>query len=142
MSVEVKLRTRELLEKLESPELWRYAASEWHKLYRQYVPYKEGALYANVNITADRNTAQIEHTVPYAHYMYEGVVYGPNVPIMHGGAVTGYFSPKEPKNNTGRALTYSTVYSGKATKHWDVAAMPTQLPLLEQSIESYIKAKL
>lgn len=142
MSVEVNLRTRELLEKLESPELWRYAASEWHRLYRQYVPYQEGALYSNIIITADRGKAQIEHTVPYAHYIYEGKVYGPSIPIMQGGAPTGYFSPKTPKHSTGKALTYSTVYSGKATKHWDVAAIPTQLPLLEQSIENYIKVKL
>lgn len=142
MKVDVKLKTRELKAKLEDPALWQYAASEWHKFYRQYVPYKEGALYKIVNITADRCHAQIEHTSPYSHYMYEGVVYGPSIPIMHGGAVTGYFSPKTPKHSTGRALTYSTLYSGKATKHWDEAAMATQLPLLEQSVAGYINSKL
>lgn len=142
MLVETNLRTRELLSRLESPEVWQYAASEWHRLYRQYVPFREGLLYSTVNITAEKNSAQIEHTVPYAHYMYEGVVYGPSVPIMQGGVPTGFFSPQIPKRNTGRELAYSTLYSGKATRHWDEAAMPTQLPLLEQSVADYIAAKL
>lgn len=141
-TVEANLKTAEIKAQLDDTSVWLYAASEWHRLYRQYVPYREGALYSSVSITGKGNTAQITHTVPYAHYIYEGVVYGPSVPIMQGGAPTGYFSPKTPKNNTGRALTYSTLYSGKATKHWDVAAQATQLPLLVQSVENYIKAKL
>lgn len=138
MAVEVKLNTRVLGAKLESAETWTYAAEEWHRLYRDYVPYREGALYGNIKIVAKKNAATIVHTVPYAHYLYEGVVYA----ITHGGVPTGYFLPKTPKNNTGRALTYSTLYAGKATRHWDEAAKPTRMPLLLRSLEAHIKAKL
>lgn len=142
MAVEIKLNTKVLAAKLENAATWIYAAEEWHRLYRQYVPYKEGMLYNSIKINASKKGATITHTVPYAHYLYEGVVYGPSVPIMHGGVPTGYFSPVSPKNNTGRSLTYSKLYSGKATRHWDEAAKPTQMPLLEESIAKYIEAKL
>lgn len=36
----------------------------------------------------------------YAHYQHEGVVYAPNYPIVQGGAIVGWYSPK-----------------GKGTKH-------------------------
>ena len=140
--VEVNLKTKELAAKINNPATWKYAASEWHRLYRQYVPYAEGMLYNSIKINADKNGATITHTVPYAHYMYEGVVYGPSVPIMQGGVPTGYFTPVDIKHNTGRALTYSKLYSGKATRHWDEAAMATQLPLLEESVGKFIKSKL
>lgn len=140
--VEANLRTKDLVAQLNDSALWLYAAQEWHRLYRQYVPYREGMLYNSVVYSAENGQATITHTVPYAHYIYEGVVYGPSVPIMQGGTVTGYFSPKTPKTSTGRALTYSTLYSGKATKHWDQAAKATKLPLLEKAIDGYIKAKL
>ena len=142
MAVEIKLNTKVLAARLENAATWIYAAEEWHRLYRQYVPYAEGMLYNSVKINASKKGATITHTVPYAHYLYEGVVYSPSVPIMHGGVVTGYFTPVDKKNNTGRALTYSKLYSGKATRHWDEAAKPTQMPLLEQAVGNYIKAKL
>ena len=142
MAVEIKLKTKELAAKLDDAGTWTYAASEWHRLYRQYVPYAEGMLYNTIRITGSKGHAEITHTVPYAHYMYEGVIYGPSVPIMQGGVPTGYFTPVDIKHNTGRPITYSKLYSGKATRHWDEAAMATQLPLLEESVGKFIKAKL
>lgn len=140
--IEANLRTKELVSGLNDPALWLYAAQEWHRLYRPYVPYREGFLYNSVVYGSGNGQATITHYMPYAHYMYEGVVYASSVPIVQGSAVTGYTSPRVPKYNTGRALTYSTLYSGMATKHWDQAAKATKLPLLEKAIDGYIKAKL
>ena len=142
MKVEAHLKTAQLLGRINAPEVWTYAASEWHKLYRQYVPYRNGALYSSVSITAQKGTATITHTAPYANYLYNGVVYGPSVPIKQNGVITSWFSPKAPKHSTGRAMTYSTLFSGKATKHWDEAAKATQLPLLNASVEAYLKNNL
>lgn len=124
------------LKEVRSPAFWKYAASEWHRLYRPYVPFKEGALYGTVNIKGGALTGTIEHTVPYAHYMYEGRVMGPNVPIMQAKRVVGYFSPTKPKHYTGAAIHYS----GMGCAHWDEAARPTQFPILIQSLQNYVNS--
>lgn len=120
--------------KAQGEKLWTFAATEWHRLYRPYVPFKEGALYGTVNITGGHCEGVIEHTVPYAHYAYEGLVYGPNIPIMQGGAVVGFFSPVAPKHPTGRMLQFS----GMGSRHWDEAARPTQLPALVSSLQAFV----
>lgn len=56
------------LSKVRSNAFWTFAATEWHRLYSPYVPYREGMLYNTVRITPK----QIEHVVPYARYIYEG----------------------------------------------------------------------
>lgn len=117
---------------IRGPAFWTFAASEWHRLYRPYVPFKEGVLYGSVNISGGNSEGVIEHTAPYAHYAYEGEVYGPNVPIMQAGQAVGFFSPEAPKHPTGRMMHYS----GKGSRHWDEAAAPTQLPKLLQSLQS------
>lgn len=122
------------MSRVQGQKFWTYAASEWHRLYRPYVPFKEGALYGQVNISGGNGTGTIEHTVPYAHYAYEGLVYGPNVPITQGGAVVGYYSPTSPKHPTGAMLRFT----GMGTRHWDEAARPTQLPSLVHSLQSFV----
>lgn len=47
---------------------WTYAASEWHRLYSDYVPMDEGTLTNSVII----RPKEIEHTAPYAQYQYNG----------------------------------------------------------------------
>ena len=69
----------------------------------KYVPYRNGEL-AYTTRTIEKN--QIVYSAPYAHYMYEGKVMGPNVPIKENGLVTGWFSPQKPKNYTGKDITY------------------------------------
>ena len=121
---------------LRSKELWTFIGSEWHRLYREFCPFKEGILYNQVRIEGGDCEAVIEHTAPYAHYMYEGRVYGPNVPISQGGCIVGYFSPKAPKHPTGAMITYR----GKGSRYWDKAAEPTKKPLLIRSIQNYINS--
>lgn len=121
------------MDRVRSEKFWTYAASEWHRLYRPYVPFREGALYNTVNITGGGGEGMIEHTVPYAHYLYEGEVFGPNIPIMQGGVPVGYFSPVVPKHPTGKLMHYS----GMGSRHWDEAAKPTQLPMLVQSLQAF-----
>ena len=126
------------LNRVQSEKLWTYAASEWHRLYRPYVPFREGILYNQVNITGGNGQGIIEHTAPYAHYLYEGIVYGPNIPISQGGEVVGFFSPVAPKHPTGRMMHYNTMHSPFASRHWDEAARPTQFPMLQQSLQAFV----
>ena len=109
---------------------WTFAASEWHKLYEPYVPMDQGELQSKVVI----RPKEIEHTTPYAHYQYMGIVYGPNYPIVENGKIVGYYS-KGPKKPTGKKIQYKRP---KASAKWDKAAAPTQLPKLASSLQAYV----
>lgn len=79
------------------------------------IPFQQGALRNSVNYPQGIYGGEIEYNTPYAHYQYEGIVYGPNIPIRDaGGNITGWYSPPS-KNPTGRPLTYHTAGTGD---HW------------------------
>lgn len=72
------------------------------------IPFRQGALRNSVNYPQGIYGGEIEYNTPYAHYQYEGIVYGPNYPIRDAeGNITGWYSPPK-KNPTGRKLTYHT----------------------------------
>lgn len=55
----------------------------------------------------------IEWNTPYAHYLYKGIVYGPNIPVYDAdGNLIGFFSPPK-KHPTGRSIEYHTPGTGK-----------------------------
>ena len=110
---------QKLLDVVADDTLGLFAASEWHKFYQKYVPVQSGAMYSAVEI----RPWEIEHTSPYAHYQYEGKVYGPNSPRGRK------------KHPTGGKLHYT---SGTATDHWDQKAAQTQMDKLEQSLAAFI----
>lgn len=79
------------------------------------IPFQQGALRNSVNYPQGIYGGEIEYNTPYAHYQYEGIVYGPNIPIRDAeGNITGWYSPPK-KNPTGRPLTYHTAGTGD---HW------------------------
>ena len=80
-----------------------------------YVPFRQGALRNSVRFPQGVDGGEIEYNTPYAHYLYEGEVYGPNIPIKDvQGNITGWISPPE-KSPTGRPLQYHTP---ETTDHW------------------------
>ena len=95
------------------------------KMCDPYVPMKTGTLaYRKLNVTPNF----VQYEGPYAHYMYEGMIYGPNIPIYENiGAtkvITGYFSiPGKAKSPTGRYMTYSQEMHPLASRHWDKEMM-------------------
>ncbi len=135
LTAEEKINVQGLKNAVQSDKFWTYAATQWHRLYKDWVPMDNGVLYNNVQIRAK----EITHMAPYAHYLYEGKVYGPSIPISEGGTVTGFFSPRNrPKSPTGKALKYSQGKHNKASAKWDQAAAPTQLPKLVKELQSYV----
>ena len=104
VGVDVNINTKKHLDAVRSDAFWTYAASEWHRLYSPYVPMDTGALKNTVAI----RPKEVEHTVPYAHRMYEG-----------------HFHFRKDKNP-------------KASRQWDKAAAPTQRPKLIRSLQAYI----
>ena len=48
----------------------------------------------------------IEYDTPYAHYLYKGIVYGPNIPLKDAeGNIIGWTSPPN-KSPTQRKIKY------------------------------------
>lgn len=79
------------------------------------IPFQQGALRNSVNYPQGIYGGEIEYNTPYAHYQYEGEVYGPNIPRYDSeGNLVGWYSPPK-KNPTGRPLTYNTEGTGD---HW------------------------
>ena len=71
-----------------------------------FLPFQSGAL-RNSGITGTVvGSGRVQWTAPYAHYLYEGRVMGPNVPLHEGGQLVGFFSPKAPKKYTGKKLQF------------------------------------
>lgn len=119
------------------------------ELMREYVPYAEGTLVDSVVVTP----RTISYKSEYAHYMYTGVVYGPNifVPLTkainaNGEEVWNKDGPwgwrsltGEKKNKTNRDIKYNPntydprtrieggpvhdVIHPKATRRWDKAML-------------------
>ena len=81
----------------------KFFTSECAKAMDKYVPFDNGDL-ADYRIDGK----YIIYEQPYAHYMYEGKVMGPNIPIKQDGIIVGWFSKKgEPKHYTGKDIDYS-----------------------------------
>lgn len=87
-----------------------------------YLPFRESILTESVYTASKIGSGEITYDTPYAHYLYEGEIWGPNFPIVENGVITGYYSPPE-KKPTGRDLTYSTEVNPLAGSHWFDRAM-------------------
>lgn len=93
------------------------------------IPFQQGALRNIVNYPQGIYGGEIEYNTPYAHYQYEGEVYGPNIPIRDAeGNITGWYSPPK-KNPTGRPLQYHTAGTGD---HWFEKSK-------EKNLQSWVK---
>lgn len=78
----------------------------------QFVPFSQGALRSSVEYPEGLYGGEISYNTPYAHYLYEGTVYGPNIPIKDAeGNITGWRSPPN-KYPTQRKLKYHTPGTG------------------------------
>ncbi|MCL2311166.1 MAG: minor capsid protein [Firmicutes bacterium] len=94
-----------------------HMAVTWHKLYFDFVPFDNGDLAKNIAITVKNgNNASIAHTMPYAHWVYDGT-----------------------KRNKG---IYKKRFHPLASKEWDKAAKAAgrDKKLLEE-MKKYIKGK-
>lgn len=129
---EVHIDVGKIVGAVDGDAFWTFAATEWWRLITPYTPVDSGNLSQQVTI----EPKTITYTAPYAHYQYVGEVYGPNIPIMQGGVVVGFFSPKgQPKHPTGSKLNY---HSPLASARWDKAAEPTQKSALIARVQEFI----
>lgn len=87
-----------------------------------YVPWDEGILAGSAYTATEIGSGEVVYDTPYARYLYYGEVYGPNIPKVENGVITGYWSPPK-KYPTGRPIKYSTEHNEKAGSHWFERAM-------------------
>jgi hypothetical protein len=110
----------------------KYLASEVKRFCEPYVPMQQGNLARDAVIAADGSS--LTYQGPYAHYQYEGKVYGPN---YTNGEI--FWSGKAPKTPTGEKLTYHG--APMRGPQWDKRMMADKSKDLERSIEAYIKKR-
>lgn len=106
---------------LDNPKVRQEIHQVYADMTEKYVPLDTGALRESVRVTPNA----VSWRTRYAHYMHEGVVYGPNFPIkMHYTStgtqeIVGWWSPKgKRKHPTDRFLRY---YTPGTQSHWTTA---------------------
>ena len=86
-----------------------------------YCPFETGTLAKSPYAVTDIGSGEVIYPGPYAHYLYYGEVYGPNIPIFEddSGEPVGWWSPPgQPKHPTGRELQYSQDMNPLAGSFW------------------------
>lgn len=115
-----------------------FLANEAKRLMDPYVPAMNLILAQNVKTYVEQDKGIVHYMSPYAHYQYEGILYGPNIPMKDGDAIKGYFSPPR-KTPTGRRLNYSKSRHPLATSEWDKAMMRSRKDDLARAYQSYLR---
>lgn len=113
-----------------------YLASEMVRLSDPYVPFRQGTLKNSAAIARDGSA--ITYPGPYAHYQYVGRVMGPNIPIIKGGQLAGFFS-RGPKRYTGASLQYHG--APMRGPQWDKRMLADKSEELIKSLANYVGGK-
>lgn len=114
----------------------RYFQNACYRYMDKYVPIEDGNLRRNVDLA---NPNYIVYESPYAHYMYEGKVMGPNIPIKRGEHITGWFSPRgKRKHYTGKDINYHKAGTGD---HWDRRMVSAEMTDLIKEVQNFVGGK-
>lgn len=65
---EVKIDVQKYVGKVNSPDLWQFAAEQWYRLYYPWIPFRTGMLANRVVISP----GEILHNTPYSIPVYNG----------------------------------------------------------------------
>jgi hypothetical protein len=82
-----------------------------------YVPMKTGTLAKSALLNSVIGSGTITYATPYARYLYYGIKYAPNIPIIKEGVLVGFFSPPK-KNPTSIPLNYDKSFHPLAGAYW------------------------
>lgn len=94
----------------------------------KYVPYENGDLRTNI----EEGPNYIRYNSPYAHYIYEGILY---VDPETGSAWARKDATKVP---TGKSLTYHTAGTGD---HWDKRMWSVERDQVIGEVRTYINGR-
>ena len=139
-------RQQQLLKLLNDPKVQKRINQYIADAIKPFVPKKSGKLRRSVIVGP--KSISWGRGLKYAHYQYEGEVYGPNHPIIKRGTIVGWYStPGMTKYPTGRELGvpgewrgWKFGYTTSGTRHhWD-RAFTYQVKLkANQEITRYLK---
>ena len=104
----------------------------------RYMPYRTGVLSGKLKHIKSPTEIKVEG--PYAHYQYMGEVWGPNIPVIENGIITGFWSPPN-KHRTGRSLEYSKGKNSQAGPFWDRHLMAAEGDAIRADLQAYIDRK-
>lgn len=109
------------------------------KMIEPWVPMDTGHLAQSPQATPQ----YLRYPGPYAHYMYVGEVYGPNIPIKDEltGEIIGWWSPPQ-KQPTGRKIQYSTEQHPLACAEWDKVAMQTKKQDFIETVKGILQKRM
>ncbi len=128
----------QIVHRIFDDETMIYVHTQLKRFCTPYVPREEGIL----NDSAVPTPEYLEYRGPYAHYQWEGEVYGPNFPIYENGVFAGFRSPKnKSKHPTGRELQHPKDKAPLATSHWEKAMMAAKGAEFCADIEGYLRRK-
>lgn len=126
------------MRKIQSNDFWKFAAHEWWRLYYDYVPHDTNNLRNKVRI----KPKEIEHSAPYANFIYRGALMADpkfNVGGFTGdGGITWFSRPGIKKVKTNRMLKMKN-----GTRLWDEKAKQEKKDLLLiKSMQKWIDKNL
>ena len=126
------------MRKIESDKFWKFSAHEWHRIYSGYVPNDTGNLRDKVKI----KPKEIEHYMPYARYIYYGVLMSdPKYNVggfTNDGGINWFSRPGVKKVVSGRRL-----HMRNGTRLWDEKAKQEKKDLLLiKSMQNWIDKNL
>lgn len=105
---------------------------------KRYMPFLTGMTYKVTVTQTDIHKPEIVTDTPYAHYLFKGEVYGPNIPRRENGVIVGWWSPPV-KHPTGRKLEYTrTEKNSQAGSRWDKALSAAEGEALRADLQRYI----
>lgn len=136
MEIKWNKSPKEIINRIFDDETMTYVHTRLHDYMSPFVPMDAGALDQTVDITPE----YVHYKSPYAHYQWQGEVYGPNYPIYENGVLTGFYSPPT-KHPTGKKMDYSKDQHPLATSHWEKAMMASKGDEFCKDIEDYLRRK-
>ena len=110
-----------------------------------YVPWDSGTLGKSAYGATEIGSGKVVYPGPYAHYMYYGEVYGPNIPVFDddSGTPTRFFSPPgRKKHPTGRELEYKKDVNPLAGSFWFERMKADHLQEIIKEAEDAAKGKV
>ena len=110
-----------------------------------YVPWDSGTLGKSAYGATEIGSGKVVYPGPYAHYMYYGEVYGPNIPVFDddSGTPTRFFSPPgRKKHPTGRELQYKKDVNPLAGSFWFERMKADRLQEIIKEAEDAAKGKV
>ena len=126
------------MRKIKSDDFWLFGAQSWHRIYSDYVPHDKGNLRDKVEI----RPKEIEHYMPYARFIYYGMImedpkYGVGGFTNNGGI--DWFSRPGIK----KVLSARPMHMKNGTRLWDQKAKQDKKDLLLiRSMQNWIDKNL